>query len=533
MAKTLDAAGVKRLIQEIKGANKNLNTPIPISTENTTESMAQNVKNIADYVEKAKAAGIADVNGMAVTCIINNNYSGVGYLYAENTICGIEIDNRLEAPVFFVVDPDGTYGENSVLINGLSGQITSDMLVEGARKPIILTPSTTEVDEETYQKLLSDDVDVVFYDDGWYIPITLKTTNNNDIIFLEFSLVSFDASALDTFDSVVKDIQIEIARNSPHRVTFGYNETSDLDAILQISGYLNKSTLSPVLQEIDLTGTDADRKAKLDQFEADWKALTGASDLSNSGVRFVGRCATDDGTDITGVLSYDNAGTYVGIFGALGWTPYKVEVSTNGSIYITPLFSHLEAITIYTYNTPEHKQANLDNIAAYEANLQAFGVDTSKGFNIPVMVQGDNWGGYISSIGSGVYVGFYRDDISGSYAFRINADGLFMDYALALSKDVNNKADKSLNAKSLEAITIKTGNTPEDKAANVSAIKAYVDNLTDLGVDTTKGYMIPVCFSDTELGYVMYHPFSTQSKYTGIVTGPGGASSNIAIEKNG
>ena len=81
MAKTLDEAGVKRLIQEIKGANKNLNAPIPISTENTTESMAQNVKNIADYVEKAKAAGIANVNGMAVTCIIDGDYSGVGYLY--------------------------------------------------------------------------------------------------------------------------------------------------------------------------------------------------------------------------------------------------------------------------------------------------------------------------------------------------------------------------------------------------------------------------------------------------------------------
>ena len=45
--------------------------------------------------------------------------------------------------------------------------------------------------------------------------------------------------------------------------------------------------------------------------------------------------------------------------------------------------------------------------------------------------------------------------------------------------------------------------------------------------------MIPICFSDTELGYVMYHPFSTRSEYTGIVTGPGGASSNIAIENNG
>ena len=67
MAKTLDKAGVKRLIQEIKGANKNLNTPIPISTENTPESKAQNVKNIADYVEKAQAAGVETPKSFGIT----------------------------------------------------------------------------------------------------------------------------------------------------------------------------------------------------------------------------------------------------------------------------------------------------------------------------------------------------------------------------------------------------------------------------------------------------------------------------------
>lgn len=49
---------------------------------------------------------------------------------------------------------------------------------------------------------------------------------------------------------------------------------------------VQKSALSPVLQEIDLTGTNAERKAKLDKFEADWKSLTGASDMT--GARFVG-----------------------------------------------------------------------------------------------------------------------------------------------------------------------------------------------------------------------------------------------------
>ena len=132
MAKTLDAAGVKRLIQEIKGANKNLNTPIPISTEDTPESKAQNVKNIADYVEKAKAAGIEDVNGMAVTCIIDNNYSGVGYLYGEDMICGTTTYDDLSTPYNFVVDYDGLYIDNPFIVKGTTGQVTSDMLASSS-----------------------------------------------------------------------------------------------------------------------------------------------------------------------------------------------------------------------------------------------------------------------------------------------------------------------------------------------------------------------------------------------------------------
>ena len=56
-------------------------------------------------------------------------------------------------------------------------------------------------------------------------------------------------------------------------------------------------------------------------------------------------------------------------------------------------FSYLEAITIYTDNTPEHRQANIDNIATYEDNLQKLGVDTSKGVMIPI--NADDKQGYI------------------------------------------------------------------------------------------------------------------------------------------
>lgn len=534
MAKTLDAAGVKRLIQEIKGANKNLNTPIPISTENTPESMAQNVKNIADYVEKAKAAGIADVNGMAVSCIINNDYSGVGYIYKVGGgvyINGIITYEDASNPFTFAVQGgDGTYSESELVTRSSNNQITSDMLVEGARKPIILTPSTTEVDEETYQKLLSDNVDVVFKDDGWYIPITVKGLTDPDVITLEFSLTSFDASALDTFDSVVRDVQIRIVKNSPHKVTFPYNASSDLDVILQNSGYFTKSTLSPVLQEIDLTGTDAERKAKLDKFETDWKALTGAGDLT--GARFVGQITTPKGGYASVLFTYNiDIDTFTGVTNLDDSdyrNHYSVYLNTLGVLTITPLFSHLEAITIYTDNTPEHMQANLDNIAAYKANLQALGVDTTKGWNAPVKVNA------INGISPGIFASTEESTntpytiisgLAGEYPYitRINktsgastmweilCDGRNYSRITTTAKDIIS-AINEVNANAvhsdklvptLEAITIKTKNSTASKMENKAAIKAYVDNLTALGVDTTKGYMIPVKLNNGYHGFIM------------------------------
>lgn len=431
MAKTLDAAGVKRLIQEIKGANKNLNTPIPISTENTPESMAQNVKNIADYVEKAKAAGIEDVDGMAVTCLIDAYLSGVGCILGNTDvgIQGIKIADGLVYNVIFSIQ-NGEYSEKTVIV-GSSEEVNSDMLDEGARKPIILTPDTTEVDEETYQKLLSDDVDVVFKPDAGQ-EICILTVKYESYSTRDFYFTCFYCEGDTVEDIYISAYEVDIAKTTPHTCTIKtiYNDITFNQLTInaaEINGVVNKSTLSPVLQEIDLTGTDAERKAKLDQFEADWKALTGASDLT--GARFVGKITTPKGGYASVLFTYNiDIDTFTGVTNLDDSdyrNHYSVYLNSQGVLAITPLFSHLEAITI------------------------------------------------------------------------------------------------------------KTGNTPEYKAANVAAIKAYVDNLTALGVDVTKGYMIPICFSDTELGYVMYHPFSTGSKYTGIVTGPGGASSNVAIGKDG
>nr|DAD91569.1 MAG TPA: hypothetical protein [Myoviridae sp. ctx322] len=520
MAKTLDAAGVKRLIQEIKGANKNLNAPIPISTENTPESMAQNVKNIADYVAKAKAAGIVDVNGMAVSCIINNNYSGVGYLYGDTSICGIETDNGLEAPFFFVVDPDGSYGEGEVLVKGLSDQITSDMLVEGARKPIILTSNTTEVDEETYQKLLSDDVDVVFKTaDGYYLPFQSRDVGVKNVDFY-FSFIRFDASAFSAPDTTIESVYLSIKKTAPHVV----NQTdsgTDFDKFLRDSNFIHKSTLSPVLKQIDLRGTDADRKAKLDKFEMDWKALTGASDLR--GARFVGYVENTDNSGTCSVLftfDYGSNTLYQGCVMAsdadekiVKYTLYK----DDGSLALTPLFSHLEAITIYTNNTPEHMQANLDNIAAYEANLQALGVDVTKGWNAPASFSSGDFGTLFHIMEGEYYSGIMvnKNTVTSPYSYGVRkSDGYFYRANIitqastiySLTTTTSKKIVGAINEVNALAKGYSTIFTPieltTETAQNKTAIDARMAAFTAQGISLTNGCCIPVTYKGVYAGNI-------------------------------
>lgn len=531
MAKTLDEAGVKRLIQEIKGANKNLNTPIPISIENTPESMAQNVQNIADYIEKAKAAGIANVNGMGVTVLINDTdfSSGVGYFYKYDNddnfiyIFGLsfidfsDIEFKDEACVF-AVGSDGQYFQTPLITVLSENVVTSQMLTKGARNPIIFTTGMAEVDEETYQKLLRDDVDVVFKTAGDNLcTFTYKYDNGTSWDFY-FSCFSFEEESIG--DIYIYAYEVNILKESIHKCTIRtLFEELPFGGLLDKVGYIDKSTLYSALEEVDLTGTDAERLAKLKNFENIWKDLTGASDLR--GARFVGYVDNTDNSGTCSVLFTFNYGSKVLYQGCVmeSDTDKKIVKYTlnknDGSLVLNPLFSHLEAITIYTDNTEAHMQANLDNIAAYEANLQALGVDTSNGYMMPCMVQGDNWGGYLSSLGSGYFSGFYRDDVTGAYAFRINGDGLFIDYALALLENLDSKVDKSLNAKSLEAITIKTGNTTTDKEANKAAIQAYVDNLKVLGVDTTKGYMVPIKLDNGYPGFIM--GTDADGEHTGVI----------------
>lgn len=531
MAKTLDEAGVKRLIQEIKGANKNLNAPIPISTENTTESMAQNVKNIADYIEKAKAAGIANVNGMAATCLIEGDYSGVGYVYATGnslTLIGIQIYDDIVENVFFSVT-DGNYMEKRIASEGVSDIVDSNMLAQGARKPIILTPDTTEVDEETYQKLLSDDVDVVFkMDNGMLCLLTLKY-DSGSLYTLYFTCSSVEGETDN--DVYLYGYEVTITKFSPHTCSVSENLSTDFASFLTQAGFFNKDVLYRVLKEIDLTGTDTDRKAKLDQFETDWKALTGASDLT--GARFVGQITTPKGGFASVLFTY-NAGisTFTGVTNLDDSdyrNHYSVYLNSNGELTITPLFSHLEAITIKTGNTTTDKADNKAAIQAYVDNLKALGVDTTKGYMIPVKLDNGYHGFIMGTDADGEHTGVIKRaqyNYGGGW-IQITTNGTYQyletlttgSYSLTTTSKKIVNAINEINAlaqgvKAFGAIELKAS----DNDSNKAAITAYLKILTDAGVSTTNGYSVPVRITGNSQEYHGMLNIGTGVLLSGVVT---------------
>lgn len=523
--KYLNDNGLKAYTKKVKGALKDLHTPIAISTENTTESKAQNVKNIADFVAKAKAAGIADVNGMAVTCLISggneNSYSGVGYIYICGNISvqGIVIKDDFIDNVCFTVDSDGRYAVKGLIVSDDENSlVTSLMLDKGARNPIILTPVTTEVDEATYQKLLTDDVDVVYKDNEntlFYVFDVDKNLSVNDIeIRFVNTLGSIDTT--DPSDYYFGVVSVEISKNAPHTVT-STSGTYTLQDVINANGLLHKSTLSPVLREIDLTGTDADRKAKLDKFEADWKALTGASDLT--GARFAGNV---QGEDYTGIFTWSigNAG-YVALVDG-GERSYSMKVylnHTNGSLTITPLFSHLEPVEIFTDNSAASNQKNLDNLKAYKAKLEQLGVDTSKSFQVPFQQGGGEEIGvlyYSTAEGPEYYIGisFSTNNVWTAQKVMIDHTGSYNLYLLAFNNLVETIGTIAQAVKAFGAIELKAS----DNAANKAALTAYLKILTDADVSITNGYSVPVRITGNAQEYHGMLNIGTGALLSGIVT---------------
>lgn len=431
--KYLNDNGLKTYTKKVKGALKDLHTPIAISSENTTESKARNVKNLADFIAKAKAAGIADVNGMAVTCLISggieNGYSGVGYFHilgGDFSVQGIIIKDDLVDNVCFTVYSDGQYGVRGLIVStNEDSSVTSEMLAKGARNPIILTPKTTEVDEGTYRKLLSDSEDVVFIanEQKFCVPTYRAETNNN--LRLSFSAFSCEGDTVE--DTYLYGYQVDIAKTGTHscKITPFNDDEADLTSLLRDVGFINRSALSPVLQEIDLTGTDAERKAKLAKFEADWKDLTGASGLSDlTGARFVG--CTDE---YTGVFTYDSLRGYgyfayaaTGESGTGSLQLIQLDANT-GSLTITPLFSHLAPITIKTGSAAADIAANKAVIKTYRENLVELGVNTSQGYQVSVVVasDGEEYTGTLN-IGTGTLLMGIVSDLHETHHYPFHID---------------------------------------------------------------------------------------------------------------
>lgn len=313
--------------------------------------------------------------------------------------------------------------------------VSSSKLAKGARRPIIFTPGTTEVDEETYQKLLSDDVDAVFkVSETTLLPIQRKDKRDTQLDFY-FSFIGFDADALDVYDSTIIAAYLSIKSSTPHTVISSVGEKS-FDTFL--SNYIDTSIAQSLLQEIDLTGTDEDRKASLDQFEADWKNLTDADTLG--GARFVGRVTTSVVGDSTLVLlSYDVDGQYSGISMTDDNVTALKKVTVNpldGSVESIPLFSHLEQVEIFDDNTIESKQKNIDNLNAYKTNLEYLGVDTSKSFQVPVQIGGYCVGVLYFSYDTEAYKGIYTvSDLNELYYFSITSNGEYYERQVVLQGD--------------------------------------------------------------------------------------------------
>lgn len=530
--------GLKAYTKKVKGALKDLHTPIAISTENTTESQAQNVKNIADFVAKAKAAGITDVNGMAVTYLIDNAYSGNGTLYEvgqdsyglfgvytadDGTSYTLTVGNagyyfetllyseEYSQPITDEDLPDNvSYSELSIKAD-VKGILHFDIstVAKTAKVKYIGKSTVMEFNSITDIEQWSGDVGQLMLKRAkvcWN-----KVSTGGDLYFLG----SYIGDGTYTFISQSKGNASILKLNLPHNGDWTYT-------LYPIENY--KALLTPVLQEIDLTGTDAERKAKLTQFETDWKALTGASDLS--GARFVGKAEGPDRMTMTGIFSYADGNSYTGLVCTRGYTPYEVNVSpVFGSLEWVPLFSHLEAVNILAIDDTESKKKNLERLNDYKANLRDLGVNLLTSVQIPFRI-GNTKIGTFSYIQETFpysehkdpihhYVGVsYALDTGKVFRCEVDATGKFTETPLALNEDVEQVKTLAQAVNAFGAIELKAS----DNAANKAALTAYLKILTDAEVSTANGYSVPFRITGNAQEYHGMLNIGTGALLSGIVT---------------
>ena len=359
--------------------------------------------------------------------------------------------------------------EKNEIVTELSEQaVTSSMLTQGARNPIILTPETTEVDEETYQKLLSDDVDVMFKMDDSILTNILIPTYNEAIGVYYFTGFSVEGTAL--YDTYLYGYKVSINETAPHKVTVEELYANDIFTAIDNNGFINKSILSPVLQEIDLTGTDAERKTKLIKFETDWKALTGASDLT--GARFVGGVGTPGGYSTMVFTWNDTLPCYTGVGFDDTDNDYKCMVESDGTIDFIPQFSHLKPITISS--AADDIAANKAAIKTYVSNLSTgLGLNTDKGYQVSVVVtsDGEEYTGTLN-IGTGDLLSGIVTDIDETHHYPFHIDIVT---GIVTFDKTNYFLEKTSNEVTEMFDAIKYSYTPVPLTATTSTNKTQLD----------------------------------------------------------
>ena len=375
------------------------------------------------------------------------------------------------------------------------------------------------------------------------VGVVINGKTNDDLLTANGSTVSASgflkntASAVGTAnlsDGAVTTAKIAQEAVTESKIADGAVTKGKLATALQttIDGAVQGNTLTPILKEIDLTGTDAQRKAKLDQFEADWKALTGSDTLK--GARFVALSLYDD-TTMQGMASYDaEFNAYRGILGDANDRLLDARVScSSGSLTITPLFQHLEAVVLRISdgdsNADTVNAANKTSIENYVANLQSLGVSiegTPCHFRL-LKYKNGNYTNYAVNVGILKLTEKY-----GQYDFWIDGVKGSVDYdtgKVTISFNLNTILKAIRHG--FEAITIYTDNTDEHMQANLDNIAAYEANLQALRVDVTKGFSIPVYIDGNGLGFlckpgdVIY--------YMGVMNYYGSSSFGISIDAMG
>lgn len=331
--------------------------------------------------------------------------------------------------------------------------------------------------------------------------------------------------------TVLKDESIDASKLQNGSVIKSKLEPAIQDSL---DGAVQSNKLSPVLQEIDLTGTSEEGKAKLDKFETDWKALTGASDLT--GARFVGHFEYNN-KSVSCLFIYGMNMTYGGAFsfndGDDNFHTYMAAIEkdvVNANIIVTKAvdYSHLEAITIKTGNTADDKADNMAAIQAYIDNLTALGVDTTKGYTIPVYIGGKG-SGFLCKTGNNIiyYMGVMNMYGSSSFGISVDATGRCSSYKLQTETDIslattskqivgaiNEVNTLAKGVKAFGAIELKAS----DNATNKAAITAYLKILTDAGVSTTNGYSVPVRITGNSQEYHGMLNIGTGVLLSGVVT---------------